>query len=163
MILIKTTLSLLMISSFGICMQTPKELALHLEDHPVAITSFLWRYAIAEFCDIDEKGVYYNGIHEADHDVSFTLPWEQVKKALGKAYEDLAQFDVWKEDVPLKKEYRASLREMERNVDPAVYEKSAHLKYLAENRKKYHAAWVSGDPAQVKEALKLDIFTPHID
>lgn len=156
-------LSLLLVSPALVCMQTPKEVALQLEDHPIAVTSFLWRYAIAEFCDIDQTGVYYNGIHEADHDVSFTLPWDQVKKVLGKAYEDLARFDVWKEDIPLKKEYRASLREMECNVSPAGYEKSEHFKYLAENRKKYHAAWVSGDPAQVKEALKLDIFTPHID
>lgn len=132
-----------------------------------AVTTFLWRYAIAEFCDIDERGVYYNGITAADRDTTFTLPWSRVKTLLDKAYEDLSHYDASVESKEISGDYRKSLRQIQNNLDPAVYENSTYTTYkeVSESRKKYRAAWASGDITQIKEVLKAnhELWPPHID
>lgn len=147
------------------CMQGTKE-ATPDNAPAVDVTSFLWRYAIAVFCDIDERGAYYNGITTSDADTDFMLEWARVKTVLDKAYQDLSKFDVTKPQPELKEEYRKSLREIQKNLDPAVYENSTFNTYkqVSESRKKYRVAWESGDVAQIKEVLKLnhELWPPHI-
>lgn len=159
---IKISLVALVFTNAIYCMHTEvnKSLALQLEEHPAARTSFLWRYAIAEFCDIDEKGVYYNGIQSSDSDITFTLSWAQVKKVLNKAYQDLADFDVSKRNAGLNEDYRKALKLIQRNLDPSFYEATK----IAEARTRYHAAWTSGDILQIKEVLKAnhELWPPHI-
>lgn len=132
-----------------------------------AVTTFLWRYAIAEFCDIDERGVYYNGITAADRDTTFTLPWSRVKTVLDKAYEDLSHYDASVESKELSGDYRKALREIKKNLDATEYENLPFPTYIqvGESRKKYRAAWASGDITQIKEALKAnhELWPPHID
>jgi hypothetical protein len=131
------------------------------------ITTFLWRYAIAKFCDIDERGVYYNGITADDRDTTFTLPWSRVKTLLDKAYEDLSHHNALVESKELSGDYRKALREIQRNLDPTAYESLPFPPYIqvGESRKKYRAAWASGDITQIKEVLKEDheLWPPHID
>ena len=154
-------LFLLLISSCAISMQDQKPVPPPAKKNvPLTVTTFLWRYAIAEFCDIDERGVYYNGITNADQDVAFTLSWAEVKQALGEAYQDLATFDVSEKNGELKKEYRDSLWQLKHNLDPDFFE--AHK--ISDARKRYHAAWASGDPTKVKEVLKAnhDLWPEHV-
>lgn len=165
----KIVLSIMLALGFGHAtfgMQGAQE-AMPDDAHSVVVTCFLGRYAIAEFCDIDECGAYYNPITATDDDTCFMLPWPRVKTVLDKAYQDLARFDVSKEDVGLNKEYRKSLWQIQRNLDPAVYENSTYNTYkqVCESRKKYRAAWESGDITQIKAVLKAnrELWPPHID
>lgn len=154
--------TLLMISSFVVCMQTPKELAFQLEEHPRATICFLYHYAHANFCDIDERGVYYTGIFLDEIDNTFILSWNQVKMVLGKAHEDLSRFDISQKDTGLKEEYRNVLKSVQQMYDIQHY-KGTRLSYVYKNMQTYKNAWASGDLEQIKLALKLDLRGPHID
>lgn len=163
---IKTAIVVLIFTHTVFSMHTQKELALQLEDHPRSRICFLHHYAHANFyppseCTMDEWGVYYNGIYADENSIPFRLSWAQVKIVLDKAYKDLADYDVSKDGTGLRKEYRDVLKSIQRMFDTQHYE-GTHLSYVHENRKKYHNAWASGDMVQIKAALKLDLWPPHI-
>ena len=118
-------------------------------DTPKAL-SFLYAYATAKICDLNEKEVFFDD--SADFDVSYYYTWGQALEILNKAYQDLAQFDVKKIDTKLKEDYRSALLKIQESLDPEL------IKECSENRIRYRNAWMSGEYAQIKVALKLQLW-----
>lgn len=120
---------------------------------------FLHQYAHAHFCDVDERGVYFNQIEADEEQATFTLPWNKVTAVLEKAFEDIERFDFSKEQSSLPRDYKNVLQQIKEFHSLARYRDAAPdaqvilFNVLGESRSLYKGAWRSGDPVLVKAAL----------
>lgn len=129
---------------------------------------FLHQYARAHFCDVDERGVYFNEIEADREQTTFTLPWNNVTAILKKAFEDIERFDLVKEQLSLPLDYKTVLQQikefhsLERYQDVGPDVQILVFNVLGENRNLYKGAWRSGDHELIKAALKLELFNPSL-
>lgn len=140
-------------------MQGINERAVQPEHYPRSTICFLHHYVRAHFCDVDDTGLYFSGINPDESDVSFILPWPQVKTILEKAFSDIEKYKLTNQQTPLQKEYREALEQIIKfHEAPRVeWDSSSSIGVFnleAENRSLYKGTLLSGNAELVKSALK---------